>query len=109
MGVGDYFSVRWTGFYKATSTTNYFCSYSDDGIRVYINGALVIDNWTLHGPTWNCTANIPMTVGTKYSITYEYFENGGGSEAHFTRSSVSAADAQNTGTRAVQQVDLYPN
>lgn len=109
MGVSDFFSVRWTGFYKATSATNYFCTFSDDGVRLYVNGALVINNWTNHAGTWNCSANIAMTLGTKYSVTMEYFENGGGSEAHLTRSSVSAVDAQNTGTRAIQQVDLYPN
>lgn len=109
MGVNDYFSVRWTGFYKATSATNYFCTYSDDGVRLYINDVLVVNNWTNHAGTWNCTANIPLTVGTKYSLKMEYFENGGSSEAHLTRSSVNAADAQNTGTRAIQQIDLYPN
>jgi uncharacterized protein YjdB len=109
MGVGDKFAVRWTGFYKATSSTNYFCTYSDDGIRVWINGTQVINNWTEHGPVWDCTANIPLVVGTKYSVVIEYYENGGSSEAHFTRSSVSVADAQSTTTRAISQVDLYPN
>ena len=109
MGVSDFFSVRWTGFYKATSATNYFCTYTDDGVRLYVNGVLVVNNWTNHAGTWNCTANISLTVGTKYSVIMEYFENGGGSEAHLTRSSISAADGQNTGTRAIQQVDLYPN
>ncbi|MEQ1721911.1 MAG: cadherin-like domain-containing protein [Pseudobdellovibrio sp.] len=108
MGVGDQFAVRWTGFYKATSATNYFCTYSDDGIRIWINGVQLINNWTEHGPTWNCSANVALTVGTKYSVVVEYYENGGGSQAHLTRSSVSAADAQNTTTRAIQQVDLYP-
>lgn len=108
MGVSDMFSVRWTGFYKATAATNYFCTYSDDGVRVWINGVLEINNWTEHGGTWNCTGNIALTVGTKYPVIIEYYENGGGSEAHFTRSSASAADAQNTSTRAVPQVNLYP-
>lgn len=108
MGVGDQFSVRWTGFYKATAANNYFCTYSDDGVRVWINGVQVINNWTEHGPTWNCSTNQALTAGTKYSVVIEYYENGGGSEIHFTRSSVSAVDAQNTTTRAVQQVDLYP-
>lgn len=108
MGVSDKFSVRWTGFYKATDATNYFCTYSDDGVRVWINGVLVINNWTEHGGTWNCSGNIALTVGTKYAVIIEYYENGGGSEAHFTRSSISAANAQNTTTKAVPQIDLYP-
>lgn len=108
MGVSNMFAVRWTGFYKATSATNYFCTNSDDGVRVWIDGVLVINNWTEHGATWNCTGNMALTVGTKYPVIIEYYENGGDSEAHFTRSSVSAADARNTSTRAVPQVDLYP-
>lgn len=107
MGVGDQFAVRWTGFYKATSATNYFCMNSDDGIRVWINGVLIINNWTEHGPTWDCSVNQTLTVGTKYSIVVEFYENGGGAEAHLTRSSVSAADAQNFSTRAIPQSDLY--
>jgi uncharacterized protein YjdB len=109
MGVGNQFSVRWTGSYKATATTNYFCTNSDDGIRVWINGNQVINNWTEHGPMWDCTGDIPLVIGTKYSIVIEYYENGGGSEAHLTRSSVSAVDAQNTVNRIVPQIDLYPN
>lgn len=108
MGVGDFFSVRWTGFYKATAATNYFCTYSDDGVRVWINGTQVINNWTDHSPTWNCTGNIALTVGTKYSVVIEFYENGGGAEMHFTRSSVSAADARNATTRLIPQSDLYP-
>lgn len=109
MGVGDNFTVRWTGFYKATSTSNYFCTYTDDGVRVWINGAIAIDNWTDHGPTWNCTGLLSLTVGTKYAVRVEYYEKSGGSQMHLTRSSVSAADAQNTSTRSVPQQDLYPN
>jgi trimeric autotransporter adhesin len=107
MGVGDQFAVLWTGFYKAISATNYFCTNSDDGVRVWINGVQVINNWTEHGPTWDCTANIALTVGTKYAVVIEYYENGGGSQIHFTRSSTSAADAQNTTTRAIPQNDLF--
>lgn len=107
MGVGNQFAVRWTGFYKAISANNYFCTNSDDGVRVWINGVQVINNWTEHGPTWDCTANIALTAGTKYTIVIEYYENGGGSEMHFTRSSTSAADAQNTTTRVIPQNDLF--
>lgn len=107
MGVGNLFAVRWTGFYKAIAATNYFCTNSDDGVRVWINGVQVINNWTEHGPTWDCSGNVALTVGTKYSVVIEYYENGGGSEMHFTRSSTSAADAQNTATRIIPQDDLF--
>lgn len=108
MGVGNLFMVRWTGFYKAISANNYFCTYSDDGVRLWINGVALVNNWTDHGPTWNCSGNVILTIGTKYTVVMEFYENGGGAEAHLTRSSVSAADAQNQTTRAIPQVDLYP-
>jgi hypothetical protein len=107
MGISNNFATRWTGFYQATSATNYFCTYSDDGIRLWVNGTLVVNNWTDHGPTWNCTGNIALTIGTKYAIVMEFYENGGGAESHLTRDSASAAAAQSL-AKAIPQVDLYP-
>jgi len=107
MGVGDQFSVRWTGFYVPTSGSTYFCAYSDDGIRVWLNGVQIINNWTEHGPTWNCSSAQTLTIGTKYSITVEYYENGGGSEAHLTHSPTSAAAARNL-SNTIPQSSLYP-
>ena len=43
------FSARWTGQVEATATGNFrFQTRSDDGVRLWINGILVIDNWTSH-------------------------------------------------------------
>src|SRR5262249_41356394 len=43
----DTFSVRWTGQVQAPSSEIYtFTTTSDDGVRLWINGQLVIDNWT---------------------------------------------------------------
>jgi trimeric autotransporter adhesin len=110
LGLSDQFAVRWTGFYKATAANNYFCTYTDDGIRLWLNGVLVIDHWTDHGALWDCAASsIPLVVGTKYSLVVEYYDNTGGADVHLTRSSVSSADAQNISTRAIPQVDLFPH
>jgi hypothetical protein len=79
-GVGvDNFSVRWTGQIEAPDSGSYqFQTVSDDGIRVYLNGQIVIDNWTDHAPTVNTSAAISLTAGSKSSITVEYYERGGG-------------------------------
>ncbi|EUJ10021.1 cytochrome c peroxidase [Methylophilaceae bacterium 11] len=75
----DNFSVRWTGFIEATVTGSYqFQSYSDDGLRVYINNQLVINNWTPHGPTLDTSAAISMTAGQRIPITVEFQEFTGG-------------------------------
>jgi hypothetical protein len=76
------FSVRWTGQVLAPITGNYtFVTSSDDGIRVWVNGQQVINNWTDHGTTTNTSAAISLTGGTKYDVVVEYYENAGGAVA----------------------------
>jgi hypothetical protein len=78
----DGFSTRWTGFVQAPVTGSYrFQTLSDDGIRVWVNGVQLINNWTNHGATSNTSATIALTGATKYPITVEYYENVGNSVA----------------------------
>jgi DNA-binding beta-propeller fold protein YncE/mono/diheme cytochrome c family protein len=74
----DNFSARWIGSLTATlSGPTQLQILSDDGVRVWVGGVLVIDNWTLHGPTAD-TATINLTAGVPVPITVEYFEATGG-------------------------------
>ena len=74
----DNFSVRWTGTVAAPATGTYrFQTVSDDGVRVWVNGVQVINNWTDHSSTTNTSGTINLIAGTRYSITIEYYENGG--------------------------------
>jgi hypothetical protein len=85
----DTFSVRWTGnVVPQFSQTYTFYTVSDDGVRLYVNDALVINNWTDHGPTEN-TANVALVAGQSYSIRMEYYEAGGGAVARLHWSSPS--------------------
>ena len=51
-GVGvDSYSVRWTGYLKPLYSQTYtFYTTSDDGVRLWVNGELLIDNWSSHAP-----------------------------------------------------------
>jgi len=74
----DKFSVRWSGTVEASSTGSFqFQTNSDDGVRLWINGVQVINNWTNHSATTNTSATIALTGGTRYAIRMEYYENGG--------------------------------
>ena len=45
----DKFSVRWTGQVEAQYSETYtFITRSDDGVRLWVNGERIIDNWTDH-------------------------------------------------------------
>ncbi|MFC5702668.1 PA14 domain-containing protein [Cohnella faecalis] len=71
----DTFSVRWTGYIKPQYSETYtFYTNSDDGVRLYVNNVLVIDNWTDHGLTEN-SGTITLTAGQKYHIKMEYYDN----------------------------------
>lgn len=79
-GVGsNNFSVNWSGFVRAEETgTYYFQTESDDGVRLWVDGSLVINNWTDHAPTTNTSAGITLTAGQAYPVVLQYYENGGG-------------------------------
>ena len=73
----DTFSVRWAGRVLAPATGSYtFTTTSDDGVRLWVNNQLIIDNWTDHGATDN-SGVINLTAGNFYDIKMEFYENGG--------------------------------
>jgi hypothetical protein len=75
------FSVRWTGDVSAQFTEMYsFYTITDDGLRLWVDGKLIIDNWTLHGDTED-SGTIDLVAGRSYSIVLEYFENTSGATA----------------------------
>ena len=78
-GVGpDNWSCRWSGKIEPRATGKYtFSTNSDDGIRLWVNGQLIIDDWTYHGPTID-TGSIVLEQGKKYDIKLEFFQGGGG-------------------------------
>ena len=105
----DAFTVLWTGQVLAPETGNYvFHTMSDDGIYLWVNGVLVEDFWTDHGPTNQATANIAMTAGVKYNIQMAFYENGGGSEVHLKWKIPSSACATFAACPYVPQVNLFP-
>ncbi len=74
----DTFTARWAGQVQALGNDTYtFHTVSDDGVRLWVNGAVLIDNWTPHGPTTN-SATITLAGTGKYDLALEYFENTGG-------------------------------
>ncbi|MBX9808536.1 MAG: T9SS type A sorting domain-containing protein, partial [Flavobacteriaceae bacterium] len=73
----DNFSVRWSGFVQPLYSETYtFSTSSDDGIRLWVNGVQIINNWSNHSVVTN-TGTISLIAGVKYSIVLEYYENTG--------------------------------
>jgi YD repeat-containing protein len=56
---GDQFSVRWRGEVRAQYSEAYtFCTLTDDGARLWVNGQLLIDRWTDQAATRHCTPTL---------------------------------------------------
>jgi beta-glucosidase len=77
----DGFSVRWTGRLTAPMTGEYGLGFgSDDGARLYLDGDLIVDNWTDHAYEAK-TATVTLQEGRSYDIKMEYYENWGAAVA----------------------------
>jgi YVTN family beta-propeller protein len=75
----DNFSVRWTGTITIPATGTYrFQTRSDDGVRLWLNGTQLINNWTDHSPANNSSGTVALTAGQRVPVTLEYYERGGG-------------------------------
>jgi len=77
----DTFSVRWTGQIEPMSSGTYtFFTQSDDGVRLWVNNQLIINNWTDHAVTED-SGTITLVEGQKYNIRLEYYDSGYGAVA----------------------------
>lgn len=98
----DTFSVRWSGLVLPIYSEPYtFYSVSDDGVRLWVNGNLLVDNWTDHGATEN-SGTLTLIGGRLYTIRMEFYENGGEAIARLYWSSPSQ------GKEIIPQSQLYP-
>jgi hypothetical protein len=72
----DNFSARFTRTWTLSAPqTVTFLAGGDDGVRLRVNGTLILDNWSDHSHQWR-TATVTLPAGT-HTIVFEYYENGG--------------------------------
>jgi len=84
------FSARWTGQVQARSSEEYiFSVYADDGVRLWIDGWLYVDDWGAPVYTWQDTPALSLTRGQKHDVKIEFYDNGGGAQAYLRWRTVS--------------------
>ncbi len=70
----EFYSVRWHGEIEPRFSEDYLVStLSDDGVRLWIDGTLLIDNWFEH-PELAQSAHIALSAGHRHAIVLEYCE-----------------------------------
>jgi len=76
------FSVRWTNYVSFNAGNYRFTVRVDDGVRLFIDEALVLDKWVEQSAT---TYTVDRTLSAGYhSIRMEYFEGGGNAVAQLS-------------------------
>jgi len=68
----DYFSARWWRYAEFSAGTYRFTAVSDDGIRVYVDNRVLIDQWHDH-PAQAFYAQLDLTAG-QHIIVVEHYE-----------------------------------
>ncbi len=98
----DDFTARWTGSVQPQFDETYtFYTSTDDGVRLWVNGQLIIDEWVDQGVTeWS--GSIQLNAQQLYNIRMDYYENGGGAGASLSWSSPSTTKV------IIPQSQLYP-
>ena len=73
----DEFSARWTGKLIPSSSGTYSIGVgSDDGVRLWIDGKLLIDSWFDRGASLD-VVSMKLEAGRSYDLKIEYYENTG--------------------------------
>jgi hypothetical protein len=87
----DNFSTRWTGqVVPRYSETYTFYTQADDGVRLWINDQLLVDNWTMQAVTEK-QGQIALTAGQPATIRLEFYEGGSHAVVKLLWSSASQA------------------
>ncbi|MDB6037501.1 MAG: hypothetical protein JWM99_1342, partial [Verrucomicrobiales bacterium] len=98
----DSFTALWTGQVQPQFSEPYtFYPYTDDGVRLWVNNQLIVNQWVDQGPT-ETSGTLSLVAGQHYDIRMAYYENGGGAVAQLSWSSPSTAKA------IIPQNQLYP-
>jgi len=84
----DGFSARWTRYIYVEAGTYRFTTTSDDGMRLWVDGTLLINEWTEH-PAKTVSADMQLTTGHHW-VVVEFYENQGLSVAKFSYTQIYA-------------------
>ncbi|HXS96498.1 MAG TPA: PA14 domain-containing protein [Candidatus Limnocylindrales bacterium] len=76
------FSVRWQGYFTFAAGSTTFKALTSDGMRIYIDGNLILDRWRDQASTFY-TFQQTMTAGS-HLVTVEFYEHSGWATAHLT-------------------------
>ncbi|HTX22753.1 MAG TPA: PA14 domain-containing protein [Candidatus Aquilonibacter sp.] len=97
------FSARWEGSVQALDSDTYnFMTVTRGGVRLWINGRLIIDDWTAPSFWTTNSVEVPLQSQQFYNLQMDYLssESGGGEKLFWSSPSISR--------EIIPQSQLYP-
>jgi beta-glucosidase len=99
------FSVRWSGVLVPPTTGDYLVGFTgEDGYRVWLDGKVLVEDWTSHRPATTLTKQLHLEAGRSYSLKVEYFQLIRGSEARLIWSILGKGEQE--AVEAARKADL---
>ena len=75
-------SARWTGRVRPQFSETYtFFTRTNDGVRLWVNGQLLIDAWVTQSGTVERSGTIALVANQEYDLVMEHFDNSGDAAA----------------------------
>lgn len=90
----DNFSARWTRSMAFTAGRYRFTVTGDDGVRMWVNGQLIVNGWSDHQPQ-SFSGEIDLPNGT-VPLQVEYYEATGGAQIQVSWTQISTSTLQPT-------------
>lgn len=85
----DYFAVRWSGYVIPEFSEDYtFYFWADDGVRVWVNGQMIINSWVTSAFE-RTSASVSLTAGVPAEIVIDYYERASNARAELSWSAPS--------------------
>ncbi|WP_404362263.1 PA14 domain-containing protein [Marinobacter sp.] len=106
----DSFSIRWSGLFTPPHTSGSreyrLTTRTDDGVRLYLDGNPVINQWRDQGAT-SYSHTLALGANSEVPLTMEYYESGGAATALLTITDLTTGEtvSQDTAVRTPDPAD----
>jgi alpha-D-xyloside xylohydrolase len=101
-------SARWEGFLAPKQSGNYFFrAYSNGGIKLWVNGKLVMNHWRQSWLPWKDIAKIPMQAGKQYPIKLEWIKDQGANTLQLAWKTPAASQNTSLWSQVGEGIDYY--
>ncbi|MFP2924469.1 PA14 domain-containing protein [Pyxidicoccus sp. 3LG] len=78
----DRWSARWSATLTAPATGTYTLrTNTEDGVRLWLDGAMLMDSWTEAPGGQTLDATVSLTAGSRHDLVMEFFEGYGNAHA----------------------------